>query len=76
MAKVLDTFTNKWQVTQSQLNKDFLENQKTTLEQEFEKQRTWEQQILLQECEISKSEREESKELFKMLISAIEDSSK
>lgn len=76
MAKVLDTFTDKWQVTQSQMNKDFLEKQKSMLEQEFEKQRIWEQEILLQEREIAKSEREESNELLKMLIGAIKDSAK
>lgn len=76
MPKVLDTFTDKWQVTQSQMNKDFLERQKSMLEQEFEKQRIWEQEILLQEREIAKSEREESNELLKMLIGAIKDSTK
>lgn len=72
----IGTFTDKWQVTQSQMNKDFLDSQKNMLEQEFEKQRTWEQHILLEEREIAKSEREESNELFKMLIGAIKDSTK
>lgn len=76
LAKVLDTFTDKWQVTQSKMNLDFLESQNTMLQQEFVKQRAWEQQILQEEREIAKSEREESKELFKMLIGAIKDSTK
>ncbi|KAF0759458.1 Uncharacterized protein FWK35_00006108 [Aphis craccivora] len=76
LAKVLDAFTDKWQVAQSQMNLDFIEGQNTTLKQEFEKQRAWEQQILLEEREIAKAEREESNELFKMLIGAIKDSTK
>lgn len=76
MAKVLDAFTDEWQVVQSQMNLDFIEGQNIMLQQEFEKQRAWEQQILLEEREIAKSEREESKELFKMLIGAIKDSTK
>lgn len=58
------------------MNKDFLDSQKSMLEEEFEKQRTWEAQVLLEEREIAKSEREESSKLFKMLIGAIKDSSK
>jgi len=58
------------------MNLDFIEGQNTMLQQEFEKQRAREQQILLEEREIAKSEREESKELFKMLIGAIKDSAK
>ncbi|KAL5246427.1 hypothetical protein ACI65C_013835 [Semiaphis heraclei] len=76
LAKVLDAFTDKWQVAQSQMNLDFIEGQNTMLQKEFEKQRAWEQQILLEEREIAKSEREESNELFKMLIGAIKDSTK
>jgi len=76
LAKVLDAFTDKWQVAQSQMNLDFIEGQNTMLKQEFKKQRVWEQQILLEEREIAKAEREESNELFKMLIGAIKDSTK
>lgn len=76
MAKVLDAFTDKWQVAQSQMNLDFIEGQNTMLKQEFKKQRVWEQQILLEAREIAKAEREESNELFKMLIGAIKDSTK
>lgn len=74
MAKVLDAFTDKWQTVQTQMNLDFIEGQNNMLQQEFEKQRAWEQQILIEEREIAKSEREESKELLKMLIGAIKDS--
>lgn len=76
MAKVLDAFTEKWQTAQSKMNLDFIEGQNNMLQQEFDKQREWEEKILIEEREIVKAEREESNELFKLLINAIKDSSK
>lgn len=76
LSKVLNTFTEKWQNTQNQINKDFLTSQKSMFEEEFQKQREWEEKMLAQELAISQEEREESKELFKALINAINGSSK
>lgn len=58
------------------MNLDFIEGQNNMLQQEFDKQREWEEKILIEEREIVKAEREESNELFKLLINAIKDSSK
>lgn len=62
------------QTTQNEINKEFLASQKSTFEEEFRKQREWEEHLLAQEHAIQKSEREENKELFKALINAINDS--
>jgi len=76
LAKTLDEFTNKWENIQIKINRELLQNQKEMMDIEFHKQRTWEEEMMKKEQEISKEERKENQEQFKLLISALNNTSK
>jgi len=76
LAKTLEEFTNKWEDIQIKINRELLQNQKEIMEIEFQKQRKWEKEMMKKEEEISREERKPNQDQFKLLISALDNTSK